>query len=94
LYEGFGFPVIEAMRCEVPVLCSNTSSLPELGGDAALLVDPLDIDAIAAGIERLVNDNDLRQTMIDKGRAHITKFSWQRAAEQTLSVLEEAAHER
>lgn len=91
LYEGFGFPVIEAMRCEIPVLCSNTSSLPELAGEAAILVDPLDVDAIAAGIDQLVNDTTLRAQLVEKGSIQATQFTWERAAQQTLAVLEKAA---
>jgi glycosyltransferase involved in cell wall biosynthesis len=91
LYEGFGFPVIEAMRCGTPVLCSNTSSLPELAGDAALLVDPLDEAAIAAGIERLIGDSDLRGELVRRGTAQTARFTWRAAAESTLTALVEAA---
>jgi glycosyltransferase involved in cell wall biosynthesis len=91
LFEGFGFGVLEAMQCETPVLCSNTSSLPELAGDAALLVDPLDVDAIAQGIDHLVTDAVLRQTLIERGRAQAKQFTWERAARQTLQVFEETA---
>ncbi|MBI5930032.1 MAG: glycosyltransferase family 4 protein [Chloroflexi bacterium] len=91
LYEGFGFPVIEAMRCDTPVLCSNTSSLPELGGEAALLVNPLEIEAIAHGIGQLVENAELRGQLVEKGRAQAQKFSWGNAANQAMLVLEEAA---
>lgn len=91
LYEGFGFPVIEAMRCGVPVLCSNTSSLPELGGDAALLVNPTDTDAIAAGIQHLIENAECRQHMIEKGFRQAQQFNWRAAAQSTLRILEEAA---
>ncbi|MBZ0317046.1 MAG: glycosyltransferase family 4 protein [Anaerolineae bacterium] len=91
LYEGFGFPVIEAMRCDTPVLCSNTSSLPELGGEAALLVNPLDTDEIAQGIGRLVENPELRRQLTEKGQIQAQKFSWANAAKQTMHVLEEAA---
>ncbi|MBX3065774.1 MAG: glycosyltransferase family 4 protein [Anaerolineae bacterium] len=90
LYEGFGFPVLEAMRCGSPVLCSNTSSLPELAGDAAILVDPLDVNAIADGMHRLVSDESLRRTLIQRGNEQVKKFTWQRAAIQTLQTLEKA----
>ncbi|MCB9438313.1 MAG: glycosyltransferase family 4 protein [Anaerolineales bacterium] len=90
LYEGFGFPVLEAMRCGTPVICSNTSSLPELVGDAALLVDPTSTDDIATAIGRLVKDDALRQDLITKGYQQAAQFTWQRTAEQTLAVLEEA----
>lgn len=90
LYEGFGFPVLEAMRCGTPVVCSNTSSLPELAGDAALLVDPTDTDGLASAIGRIVNDATLRQDLIQKGYQQATRFTWHHTAEQTLAVLEEA----
>jgi glycosyltransferase involved in cell wall biosynthesis len=91
LYEGFGFPVIEAMRCDTPVLCSSSTSLGEIGGDAVLQVDPLDVDSIAAGIGRLVDDDALRRNLVEKGRLQSQKFTWQRAAELTLQALEAAA---
>jgi glycosyltransferase involved in cell wall biosynthesis len=79
------------MRCETPVLCSNTSSLPELAGDAAILVDPLDVAAIAQGIGRLVEDEDLRRRLVERSRQQAEKFSWAQAARTALAVLEEAA---
>lgn len=91
LYEGFGFPVVEAMRCEIPVLCSNTSSLPELAGEAAILVDPLNIDAISQGINQLVEDAVLRKNLIERGKIQVQKFTWEAAAKAALQVLEEAA---
>ncbi len=91
LYEGFGFPVLEAMRCDTPVLCANTSSLPELAGDAAVLVDPEDVEAIANGIGQLVSNAELRRQLVKKGRIQSEKFTWAQAAQQTLAVLEEAA---
>lgn len=90
LYEGFGFPVIEAMRCGTPVLCSNTSSLPELAGDAALRVDPLDVAAIQHGIGQLLGNASLRAELIGRGYKQAAKFTWRAAAEQTLKVLENA----
>lgn len=88
LYEGFGFPVIEAMRCGTPVICANTSSLPELAGDAAIQVDPLDISAVAAAMSRLAADSALRQTLSAKGKLQAARFTWGNAARQTLSALE------
>ncbi len=92
LYEGFGFPVLEAMHCGTPVLCANTSSLPELAGDAALLVDPLDTQAIAAGMARLVVDPALRADLVQRGYRQAAKFTWQRTAELTLRALENAGN--
>lgn len=89
LYEGFGLPALEALACGTPVLASNTSSLPEVVGDAALTVDPLDTDAIAAGLVRLIDDEGLREDLRERGLARARQFSWQRAAEQTLAILEE-----
>ncbi|MGQ9890076.1 MAG: glycosyltransferase family 4 protein [Aggregatilineales bacterium] len=91
LYEGFGFPVIEAMHCGAPVIAANTSSLPELVGDAGLLVDPLDVDAIAAKLARLAANPDLRADLAAKGRARAAQFTWERAAARALRALEDAA---
>jgi glycosyltransferase involved in cell wall biosynthesis len=88
LYEGFGFPVIEAMRCGTPVLCSNGSSLPELAGEAALLVDPLDVDAIAAGMARLAADKALRAQLSAAGKLQAQTFTWEAAAAAALAALE------
>ncbi|MEJ5197831.1 MAG: glycosyltransferase family 1 protein [Anaerolineae bacterium] len=90
LYEGFGIPVLEAGACEVPVITSNTSSLPEVAGDAALLVDPHDVDAIADAMFRLITDPDLRDELIRRGRENVKRFSWEKCARETLPVLEEA----
>jgi glycosyltransferase involved in cell wall biosynthesis len=91
LFEGFGLPVLEAQSYGVPVLTSNNSSLPEVAGDAALLVDPTDVDAIANAMLRLSQDEVLRQQLIDAGYANVRRFSWEKAARETLAVLEEAA---
>jgi glycosyltransferase involved in cell wall biosynthesis len=90
LYEGFGLPALEAMACGTPVLASTTSSLPEVVGDAGLLVDPLDVDAIAAGLARLVADDALRGELRDRGLARAASFTWARAAQETLTVLRAA----
>lgn len=91
LYEGFGFPVIEAMGVGTPVICSNTSSLPELAGDAALMVDPEDVKALLAQMSRLAADSELREALIERGYEQASKFTWERAAEQALRALEDAA---
>jgi glycosyltransferase involved in cell wall biosynthesis len=91
LYEGFGLPVLEAMTCGTPVLTSNVSSLPEVAGDAALLVDPLDVDAISDGMSRLIADDELRFALVKKGYVQVRKFSWANAAREVMQVLEAVA---
>ena len=86
LYEGFGLPVLEAMACGVPVLASNVSSLPEVIGNAGLLVDPCDVDAIAQGMVRLWDDAALRQDLSARGFNQAAGFSWERTASQTLKA--------
>ncbi len=88
LYEGFGFPVLEAMSCGTPVIASNTSSLPELVGDAGLLVDPLNIEAIAAVMSQLSDDETLCQNFRQRGYQQVEKFTWATAAAQLLNALE------
>ena len=87
LYEGFGFPVLEAMHSGTAVVCSNTSSLPELAGDAALLVDPLSVDAIADAMARVTDDSGLRASLIAKGAQQARKFTWEAAARGALDAL-------
>lgn len=94
LYEGFGLPVLEAFACDCPVITSNSSSLPEVAGDAAILVDPYNIEAIALAMDEITEDKKLRTDLIRKGRAQLKKFSWQKAANETLEVLKEAASEK
>jgi glycosyltransferase involved in cell wall biosynthesis len=88
LHEGFGLPVLEAMACGTPVLTSNTSALPEIAGDAALLVDPTSVDAIAEGLVRILTDNCLRNRLIEAGKTRASKFTWQAAAAQTMRAYE------
>jgi len=91
LYEGFGLPPLEAMACGTPVVTSNVTALPEVVGDAAVLVDPYDVDSIAEGIRRVVEDSALRETLRRKGIERARQFSWDRTAELTWKVLQEAA---
>lgn len=91
LYEGFGLPVLEAMKQSCPVITSNISSLPEAGGDAALYVDPEDVDDIAKKITELVSSEKLRKELIEKGKAQVKKFSWEKTARETLEILEQVA---
>ncbi len=91
LYEGFGLPVLEAMRYHCPVIISNTSSLPEVGGDAALYVKPDDVSDIAEKIQKVLESEKLRKEMVEKGKKQAARFSWERAAKETLQVLTDVA---
>lgn len=90
LYEGFGMPLLEAMACEAPVVTSNTSSLPEIAGDAALLVDPRSEGAIAEALIRVISNSDERSRLIEAGRRRVREFTWTKTAEETLRLLREA----
>jgi glycosyltransferase involved in cell wall biosynthesis len=87
LYEGFGLPPLEAMACGTPVVTSNTTSLPEVVGDAALLVDPTDVGAIAAALSRLLDDPVLRQRLRQAGIERARGFTWKRTAQRLLTSL-------
>jgi glycosyltransferase involved in cell wall biosynthesis len=89
LYEGFGLPPLEAMACGTPVVCSHAASLPEVVGDAALMVDPYDVDGLAAAMERVLRDADLRQDLRERGLARASQFTWERTARQTVAVYRE-----
>jgi glycosyltransferase involved in cell wall biosynthesis len=91
LYEGFGLPPLEAMACGTPVVTSSTTSLPEVVGDAAVLVDPEDVDSIAAGALRLLSSETLRRTLVERGLRRVREITWERSARQTLQVLLEQA---
>jgi len=88
LYEGFGLPPLEALACGTPVVASNTSSLPEVLGDAALLVPPLDVGAWVQALRRALTDAALRRTLSQRGLERAAHFTWQRTAEATLRVYE------
>jgi glycosyltransferase involved in cell wall biosynthesis len=85
-YEGFGLPVLEAMTLGAPVVTSNTSSLPEVAGDAAILVDPNDVISLAEAILRVVSDRNLRNELIIKGKVQANLYSWERTAKETLNA--------
>lgn len=90
LYEGFGFPALEAQACGTPLLCADSSSLPEIVGDGAVLVDPKDTAALSTGIVQIATDNGLRQKLVKKGFANVKQFTWERTAAQVLETLEKA----
>ncbi len=92
LYEGFGFPVLEAQACGAPVLTSDVASLPEVGGDGAYYVRPTDTDALAVAMERLLTDETLRAALREKGFRNLQRFTWEACAKETLSVLETVAN--
>ena len=86
LYEGFGVPVLESMACGTPLVTSNRSALPEVAGDAALLVDPLDTESIADGLRRITSEADLRAELIQRGRTRAEGFTWDKAVAETWRV--------
>lgn len=86
LYEGFGLPVLEAMTLGCPVVTSNTSSLPEVAGDAALLVTPTDVEELVAALEQVISDRTLRESLIERGYRQAAQFSWARTAKSTLAA--------
>ena len=90
--EGFGLPALEAMACGTPVVASNTTAMPEVCGDAALLVDPLNTEALADAVSRLRTDSQLRAAMIERGFRRAATFSWESTARATVAVLERVGH--
>jgi glycosyltransferase involved in cell wall biosynthesis len=86
LYEGFGLPILEAMGCGTPVVTSNISSLPEVAGDAALIVDPYNVDHLTDALRQLVDNTALRQSLIVKGRQRARTFTWEKSAQQLRQI--------
>jgi len=87
LFEGFGLPILEAMFAEVPVITSNVSAMPEVAGEAALLVDPLSVGELVLAMQKIYKDKSLRKSLVEAGKIQREKFSWDRAAEQTYAIL-------
>lgn len=91
LYEGFGLPVLEAMASGTPVITSNRSSLPEVAGEAAILVDPESIEELAAAMDLITTDSGIRNLLVERGKKRAAGFSWEDTARKTLEVLRQAA---
>jgi glycosyltransferase involved in cell wall biosynthesis len=89
LYEGFGFPVLEGMACGTPVITSNVSSLPEVAGDAALLINPVETDELTTAIQRIVEDADLRERLIQRGYQQIQHFTWANSAQHLYQIYQD-----
>jgi len=90
-FEGFGIPIVEAMQCNVPVITSNVSSMPEVAGDAGLLVNPNRVDEISNAMIEIFSNSDLRNVLIERGKVQCKKFSWDKTAEIIWNVVEEVA---
>jgi glycosyltransferase involved in cell wall biosynthesis len=87
IYEGFGLSVLEAMACGCPVLCANCATLPEIAGDAAVLIDPYDPEALAHSLEQVIHDSGLRDRLVDAGAGMAKLFSWKKTASETFEVF-------
>jgi alpha-1,3-rhamnosyl/mannosyltransferase len=89
LYEGFGFPPLEAMSVGIPVLASNSSSIPEVTGDAACLVNPMSVEDISQGLERIIFDNEYRQKLVKRGSKQLKKYSWRKTSAEYIRLYKE-----
>lgn len=92
LLEGFGIPIVEAMSCDVPVITSNISSMPEVAGDAGILVDPYSVNAITEAMKKISSDTTLRHSLIEKGRVQQKKFSWKKTGDQLWESMMKGLH--
>ena len=93
-FEGFGIPIIEAYRCDTPVITSNVTSMPEVAGDAAVLVNPFSVKSIASGLEKVAFDPELRKELVRKGRERRKVFTWQNSADRLWDVIEEVINHK
>ncbi len=93
LYEGFGIPMLDAFACGLPVITSNVSSMPEIGGDGAVYVDPLKVEDIKSKLKLVMEDQNLRDEMISKGFKRVKEFSWEQCANQTVEVYRKVVQE-
>ena len=91
LYEGFGLPILEAMACGTPVICSNTSSMPEVAGEAAMYIDPNNEKDIALALLEIIQDDRLAHSLSSKGKLWVNEFSWAKTARETLALYREIA---
>jgi len=91
LFEGFGIPIVEAMNCGIPVACADISCLPEIAGDAAVLFDPYDVDAMSATLERALTDGELRAQCVGRGRVRAKRYNWRDTVEQTVDIIRKVA---
>src|SRR5947208_2754067 len=94
IYEGFGMPVLEAMACGAPVITSNTTSLPEVAGDAAILINPLNAGELGEAIVRVLSDEKLREGLRARGLERVKQFTWERAARHTMEVYREVCAQK
>jgi glycosyltransferase involved in cell wall biosynthesis len=89
-FEGFGLPILEAMKCGTPVIAGNRTSIPEVAGEAALLFDPFDVHSLVAALKRVLNDSEYRAALGVKGLQRASEFSWQTTARLTLDAYQRA----
>ena len=92
-FEGFGIPMIEAMKCGVPVIASNVTSLPEVGQDAVLYCDPSNIESISSAMKKIASGKELRSGLIKKGHERVKEFSWEKSAERFWNLIESVLNE-